>query len=177
MQHQIWNCARGTIHQDRHTRGKCQCYKLHFSFLATLTCTYYINTFGRRLHSLSVIPLGDGIIWIATKNFLQQYGRAANDAVATDTGMKCKNDKRAPAVQSSSVGIHQASASAGGATQTVCCLTCGPAGEISGINGAVGRLLGHRVSPDLVVAKTSARIQEYLQCVERERERNIGFHV
>lgn len=51
------------------TTGKCQCQKFHISFLPTLTCTYDINRFGKRLNSLSVLLLRDGIILIATKNF------------------------------------------------------------------------------------------------------------
>lgn len=80
------------------TTGKCQCQKLHISFLPTLTCTYDINRFGKRLNSLSVLLLRDGIILIATKNFWSNTAEKPNDMAAIDTGMNYENDNSVSAV-------------------------------------------------------------------------------
>lgn len=158
------------------TTGKCQCQKFHISFLPTLTCTYDIIRFGKRLNSLSVLLLRDGIILIATKNFWgntaenQTIRRQLTLAWITKITTRCLLSQ----MQSSSVAIHQTSAGASGTTQTVCCLAWGP----------VGMRLGHPcftwLNCNYTVCMRSGRVTmcqeiDLLSCLDRHHDWHMIF--
>lgn len=149
------------------TTGKWQRQKCHFSFLPTLTCTYYINRFGNRLNSLSVLLLRDGIILIATKNLWSNT--AENQTIRWQLTMAW-NTTTTTQVSAVPNAVNRrrntSNLSWCKRYNSNCCLVV-QLGRPPRDVRLVAICWDTHVSPDLTVTKLYACIQECLQCVQK----------